>query len=217
MVVVGAGGMGHCVLDVVDAVNAAQGDHVEVVGVVDDGSPDVDRIADRGLAFLGGVETVRDLPRDVGYVIGIGSPQARRRVDVALASDGRACPTLVHPNAHVGFDVVLGHGTVVCSHVSIENHIRLGRHVHVNQNSTVGHDSRVSDYCTISPMVAVSGGVRLGAEAFLGSGASLLQGVTVGAGAVVGLGAAVIHDVPASTTVVGVPARPTRPGPLEAP
>jgi len=44
--------------------------------------------------------------------------------------------------------------------------------------------------------------------AYIGTGAIVLPGVTIGEGAVVGAGAVVTGDVPAHTTVVGVPARP---------
>jgi UDP-2-acetamido-3-amino-2,3-dideoxy-glucuronate N-acetyltransferase len=44
--------------------------------------------------------------------------------------------------------------------------------------------------------------------ASIGSGATILCGVRIGAGAQVGAGAVVTKDVPAETTVVGVPAAP---------
>lgn len=47
-------------------------------------------------------------------------------------------------------------------------------------------------------------------RASIGSGAVVLGGVTIGQGAVVGAGAVVTKDVPAGTTVAGVPARPVK-------
>ena len=54
----------------------------------------------------------------------------------------------------------------------------------------------------------VSGSVTVGDGAFLGTAACVLPGVSIGEGAVVGAGALVASDVPAGTTVTGVPARP---------
>jgi acetyltransferase-like isoleucine patch superfamily enzyme len=42
----------------------------------------------------------------------------------------------------------------------------------------------------------------------VGAGAVVRPGVTIGTGAIIGAGAAVLADVPAWTTVAGVPAKP---------
>lgn len=44
-------------------------------------------------------------------------------------------------------------------------------------------------------------------QVWIGAGAIVLPGVTIGRGAVVGAGAVVSRDVPAATTVKGIPAR----------
>ncbi len=178
--------------------------------MLDDGTPDRDLLAARDVSHLGPVALLEDLPADVGYLIGIGDGQARRAVDRFGRSSGHASPVLVHPNVHRGFDVRLGPGSVVCSHVSMENNIRVGRHVHVNQNSTVGHDCRIGDYVTVSPLVALSGDVTVEDAVFLGTGSAVIQGLTLHEGAVVGAGAAVVEDIGRRMTVVGVPARHIR-------
>lgn len=202
--------MGRCVLDVIDAANRAgarsQSPPFEVVGIVDDGSPDTDKLRAHGVEHLGPISILHDLPADVGYLIGIAAPGVRRAIDRDFRAAGRPSPVLVHPNAHIGRAVEIGPGAIVCSHVSIESHARVGRHVHLNQNSTVGHDSTLGDHCTISPLVALSGNVTMEVEVFVGTGASIRQGLTLGTGSVVGMGAAVVRDVGAGRTVVGVPA-----------
>jgi len=212
LVVVGAGGMGRCILDVIDAMNRAASASgpapLRVVGVVADDEPVDDLLQRREVRFLGPLPLIDRLPPDVGYVIGIGAPAARARIDALLSRSGRTSPVVVHPNVHLGHDVRLAPGAVICSHVSIEGNVRLGRHAHVNQNSTIGHDSVVEPYATISPMVSVSGAVLVGAGAFVGAGASIRQGLTLGAGSTVGMGAAVVRDVAPDVTVTGVPARP---------
>ena len=49
---------------------------------------------------------------------------------------------------------------------------------------------------------------QLGDDVFIGSGAKIIGGLDIGNGARIGANAVVLADVPAGTTVVGVPARP---------
>ena len=57
-------------------------------------------------------------------------------------------------------------------------------------------------------------GPKIGAYTRVGTGAKVLGSVTVGERAVIGAGAVVIRDVPEAATVVGVPARVVRQGPV---
>jgi sugar O-acyltransferase (sialic acid O-acetyltransferase NeuD family) len=206
--IIGAGGFGREVLDVVNAINdalpPAAAPAYEVIGFLDDGDPDLDRLGYPEVPHIGPVRELASLPLEVGYVIGIGSPQVRRQLDEQY--DGRVCPILIHPSATMGRAVGLGPGSIVCAGVRLTNNIRTGRHVHLNLNCTVGHDARLGDYVTVSPLVAVSGYVNVQSEVLLGTGSTLNPGITVGTGAVVGSGAAVLRDVDAGVTTVGVPA-----------
>lgn len=202
LVIVGAGGHGRDVLDVIDAMNAAA-PRFEFVGFLDD---DAEAGKWFGLERLGPVSRLAELTAQ--YVIAIGDSRARRRIDAVAQEAGRTAATLVHPTASMGRQVELGPGCVLMAGVRVTNHVTMGRHVHVNQNATVGHDCTLGDYVTLSPLVALSGAVNVGAVATLGTGAVVVPGKRVGADSVVGAGAAVVDDVPDGITVVGVPARP---------
>ncbi|MGY1696305.1 acetyltransferase [Geodermatophilus sp. SYSU D00814] len=213
LIIVGAGGFGREVHDVVEAIEdqrLRQGAQpYEVLGFVDDGSPDEELIDDRGVPFLGGVSALASLPDDVQYVIGIGDGATRRRIDEWATGLGRTPATLVHPSAVIGrHRVTIGPGSIICAQVVITTNVVLGRHVHLNLGVTVGHEAILGDYVTANPNASVSGEVRLGSEVNLGTGSSVIQGRCIGARTVVGAGAAVVRDLPNDVTAVGVPARP---------
>lgn len=80
---------------------------------------------------------------------------------------------------------------------------------------TVIAPTRIGKNCSIIASVTI--GMRnewtfpqIGDNVFIGAGARVLGGITVGDNAVIGANAVVIHDVPAGTTVVGIPARAVR-------
>ncbi len=207
LVIVGAGGHGRELLDVVEAVNAAgPSARYTFLGFLDDGSADPDPVARRGAPLLGGLDLLGRL--DADYLIGLGEATARQHVDRYASVHGRRPATLIHPRANLGGDVRLGPGTVVCALASITTNVRTGRHVVVDVAASVAHDCRLGDYVTVAPGARISGGVAVGDQAWIGTQASIVGHRQVGDRAVVGAGAVVTDDIRAADVVAGVPARP---------
>lgn len=204
LVIVGAGGHGREIADTVAAINAVSPSW-ELLGFLDDREPDRHLLAALGVDYLGPTARMGDIP--ASYVIGMGSPAARRLFDERSTALGRTPATLVHPRAYVGRDVVLGPGSVLAPQANVTTHVTLGRHVHLDVAATVGHDCGLDDYVTVAPGARVSGGVTLEPEVFVGAGATLIQGVRVGRRTTVGAGAVVTRDLPPNVVAVGVPAR----------
>ena len=212
IIVLGAGGHGRELADIIRAVGSAnsanygnaENDAVELLGVVDDAEPDRIVLARSGTRYLGDRTALAGMDAEVH--LGVGYPHVRARIDEELGFLS-ALP-IVHPSAFVGSGSTLAEGVVIAQGAIVTTNVRLGRHTHVNVAASVSHDCVVGDYVTICPQAALTGSASIGSCSFIGSGAMILPGVSIGENVTVGAGAVVAADVPSNTTVAGVPARP---------
>lgn len=207
VVIVGAGGFGREVLDVIEAADAAS-PRFRLVGFVDDNTRHQRILAARGAELLDGFDDLR--ASGASFVVAVAAPDARRKLVLRAEEAGLVSADVWHPTAVSGAVNTIGEGVVACAHVSLTTNITLGRHVHLNLNTTVGHDCTFGDFVTVNPGANISGSVELGDGVTVGTGAVIIQGVTVGEGTTVGAGAIVTRDLPARVVAMGAPARPVR-------
>jgi sugar O-acyltransferase (sialic acid O-acetyltransferase NeuD family) len=209
IVIVGSGGFGREVLDLLRALDPG-GAKWQFEGFVSDDQPDAGQLERIGARWLG---TCRDFladPAATCYTVGIASPVDRRRIVNEFDGAGLTPVTLIHPTALIGSDTDIGEGTVLCAFVSVTTSIHIGRHVHLDRGTTVGHDSILEDFVTIHPSAVVSGSVLMRSGVRMGTTACILPNVTIGRDAIIGAGAVVTKNVESGQVVMGVPARPTR-------
>lgn len=209
LVVVGAGGFGREVLDVVEAMNEAEAEPVfEILGVLDSdpSTVNLERLAARGVKYLGTDSAWREARIQSQYLIGIGNPQVRQRIAEAFSRAGFEAATAIHPAATVGSRVVIGGGSVVCGGVQLSTNVSLGQHVQINPNATIGHDAVLHDFVSINPAATISGEVVIEVRALIGAAAVVLQGISVGGDSLVGASACVVRRVEPKSIVKGVPA-----------
>lgn len=208
IVIIGCGGFGREVHDIIDALNA-QAPRYNLLGYADDSASEQNTalVERRGSRVLGSLDTVLAQYDAAEFAIGIGNPQVRKELDTKLVEAGWRAATLVHPSATFGGDVRIGEGSIVCAGVRVTTDVTLGRSVHLNLNATVGHDVTLHDYVSVNPLVAISGWVEAHEGVMFGTHSAILQNLSVGAGSVVGAGSCVVKNVPEGVVVKGVPAK----------
>jgi len=160
-----------------------------------------------GLPVLGDEDYLASRP-ELSVVLALGSSPKRVAALRTLRRAGIRAVSVIHPSAVMGPRCTLGEGVIVAPGVVTGADVSIGEGVILNYNAVVGHDCEFGDGVFIGPGAAVAGTVRIGTGSHVGLGAAIVEKLTIGAHVMVGAGAVVIGDVPASTTVVGVPARP---------
>ena len=203
IVIIGAGGHGRVVLDIL-----RNNHQFEVAGFLDSNTA-LHRTEMDNMMVLGDLSQVERFGElGIGAaVIAIGDNRIRQAYAETCEKAGVSLVSAIHPSANiaktaaVGKNVVIAAGVNICTHVTVEDSVIL------NTGCIIDHESIIHCGSHICPGVRMAGHVTVKQSAFVGIGATIIQGVSIGESAVVGAGAVVLGDVPAYATVVGIPAR----------
>jgi len=212
IVVLGAGGHGRVVLDILAAAGERQ-----VIGFLDNNPALAGRRID-GLPVLGDVGLLAKLRAEatLGAIVAIGDNGVRRAFVRMIEEHEIPLINAIHPSAQIAATARLGSNVVIAAGCCVCAHAQIGDSVILNTGCIVDHECMIGTAAHICPGARLAGHVTVESGAFVGIGATIIQNVRIGFESIVGAGAVVLEDVAPMSTVVGVPARETRTAPSSA-
>ena len=204
VLIVGAGGHGQMVADILKRFQGSDGS-ITPIGYVDDKRELQSQVV-LGLPVLGDLGDIALIPHD-RLVIAIGENEVRREVFLKVASREECLQPAVHPRATLAAGVAVGAGTVAAAGVVVNPGSTLGTNCILNTACTIDHHNHLADYVHIAPGAHLGGNVCVGEGSLVGIAAVIRPGCSIGSWTVVGAGAVVVKDLPDRVVAVGVPAR----------
>ncbi len=202
--IVGAGGCGREVLQIIKEIHQIQGPKWNIKGFLDDTeNPLEGKACDCNV--VGTIQGYEPKENEV-LVMAIASPQAKQKLVPMLVQRGAVFESVIHPYAYLGEFNQIGNGVVIYGGFSMSVNVKIGNYVTL-LGSGLGHDVQIGDFSTVSGMCYILGNVVVGSGVFIGSNAVIAPHANIEDEAFVGIGSVVLRRVKKGKRVFGNPAR----------
>lgn len=141
------------------------------------------------------------------FFIAFGNMKYRRKVFNHFIQNRWEAVNIIHPDAVVSKDAVIGKGVLIeCGCLITPNPV-IGDNVVVNTGSQVNHDNIVEDHVYLASGVVLSGGVTIHENTLVDDGVIVTLGSSVAENSIIGAGAVVTKDLEKPGIYYGNPAR----------
>lgn len=194
LIIIGASGHGKVIADIAKKLG-----YSKIVFLDDDES--VHECG--GYPVLGRSSEVGTIEADV--IVGIGNAGVRERIQESIPNE--KLTTLIHPDAVIAEDVVVGKGTVIMAGAVVNPGARIGKGCIINTCSSVDHDCNVGDYVHIAVGSHLCGTVTVGNSTWVGAGAIVSNNVGICSDCMIGAGAVIVKNIDLAGTYIGNPAK----------
>lgn len=201
IIIIGAGHLGQDVYDLICSINH-KCPTWNVKGFLNDFPVDLKSIGINS-EVIGTIQGYQPCVDD-HFVMAIGSPSGKEKIENIMKSKGCTFETLISPEAFVSDMAQIGEGSLIISTSKVCRCAHIGKFVVIG-DSTVAFNASIGDYSNTASYSNVYKNIKVGKSVQIWSGAIILN--TVGDGAMVGAGSVVINKVKNGTKVLGNPAK----------
>jgi sugar O-acyltransferase (sialic acid O-acetyltransferase NeuD family) len=199
LLIIGASGHGKVVAEI-----ALKMDKWQSIAFLDD---DKSIKSSMGIKVIGTSNDFIQYLKEYDIFVGVGNNSNREKIHKKLEKEGASIPTLIHPNAVIGKQVILKSGTVVMPGVVINCCTSIGKGCIINTSATIDHDNLIEDFAHISPGVHLAGHVKVGQGTWIGIGSIVSNNINIISRCMFGAGSVVIKDITEPGSYVGVPVK----------
>lgn len=199
LVIIGAGGHGKVVADA-----AWKGGGYDKIIFLDD---DTSLHSCDEFPVVGRSDEVTKYIHEFDVFIAVGNAKTRQTILEQLQVAKATIPVIIHPDAVLGRNVVLGAGTAIMAGAVINSGSRIGNGCIINTSASIDHDCNIQDYAHISVGARLAGSVSVGARTWIGIGACVSNNVEITSDCMIGAGSVVVRNIEETGTYIGIPAR----------
>lgn len=202
---VGAGGFGRVVLNMILDKQSRFGPQWNIKGFLDDSGSDALKNKECDYSVVGTIRDYMPKPNDA-LLMCVFEPVAKQKLVSMLKERGAVFESFIGPYAYVGRHNKIGEGVIIENGFRMSVNNTIGNFVTILA-STFGHDVSIGDYCSIAGGCSILGNVKIGNGVFLGNGVQVAPNVEIGNNSRVDIGSVVIRNVKQGREVFGNPAK----------
>lgn len=142
-------------------------------------------------------------------IVAIGGAKGIDRFEIQkeIQRRGIIIATLIHPNANVAKNVIIGKGSQILSNATISARAIVGEASIVNTSASIDHECEIGNGVHIGPGARLAGCIKISDFTFIGTGAIVLPRISIGKNTIIGAGSIVNKDLPDDVVAFGSPAK----------
>lgn len=172
---------------------------------------------DHGFRILGSFDDLfaNESLSEMSFLFSMGDTRIRQSLAEQIKSKGGKVPTLVHPSANISrFTTISEENVLIFPQVVIQADTTIHENSIICGSSIICHHSIIGKNCFIAPKALIGAYTNIENNVFIGQGALSISGKVknIGENAVIGARALLTKDIPANSTVIGIPAKPIKDG-----
>ena len=143
------------------------------------------------------------------FIVAIGDNFQREKVylDFLLEHKSSKSSILIHPKSFVSKRALIGSGTVIMPHATVNSDAKIGVGVIINSSSILEHDCVMDNFSSLAPGSKIGGSVSIGKRTAIGIGACINNGIKIEDDVVLGSNSLATRNISRESLYYGNPAK----------